>query len=621
MFSYLPSDAKERLARYVYSGEDRSYIYKYVWCPLCRAAVRRLPVWLAPNVITVAALVFVSITHTLLAYHMPKLTVLGSDYIARSELSKTALPFAHEFLPPPPGYVFVLAAAALFLYQFLDNLDGHQARRTRTSSPLGLLMDHGCDALNCVVGSLSVAAAVSAGPGWRTWLVVLNAVVVFFMNTWEEFYRGSLVLPVVNGPNEGILIAICIYMWTAWVGGPQWWANNAVEVSSRWLPQVLHQPAPQAAVAVEAALLRRVCPLLTWGRDDADELSLLPFVLNLNCTAAYRESPPMPTRIPFAVDPLTARYEETVLGKVWLGQSMVQRAVLRLYGSSEAVLRVRFNSLAVLFMTVSTVLTAVGNVYQVHRAIRSTPVSELQRKFGGGAFTTRFPFLQALSRLLPLLAITLLANVWFVTSQEDVFRRHPRLFCWTVGLLYTKLAIHLMLAHLCSAEYRPLRRTLAPFLLFGVHIALTYLHNVSQLRRQKKLHSGYGGGSSSSNSTGGGVGTQAALRQAPTSPLYTVSGSALSGGGTGLNYSTARITASATYADYAYDLDEELILYEFFALSVITFVHLVWNVVREVATVLEVPVFVVPRAKQEALRATIEAERQAVRLDKQRKSQ
>ena len=31
------------------------------------------------------------------------------------------------------------------LYLILDNLDGKQARKTKNSSPFGLLMDHGCD--------------------------------------------------------------------------------------------------------------------------------------------------------------------------------------------------------------------------------------------------------------------------------------------------------------------------------------------------------------------------------------------------------------------------------------------------------------------------------------------
>lgn len=33
----------------------------------------------------------------------------------------------------------------------MDSIDGKQARRTGTSSPLGELFDHGCDAINMMV--------------------------------------------------------------------------------------------------------------------------------------------------------------------------------------------------------------------------------------------------------------------------------------------------------------------------------------------------------------------------------------------------------------------------------------------------------------------------------------
>lgn len=36
-------------------------------------------------------------------------------------------------------------------YLNLDAIDGKQARRTGTSSPLGELFDHGCDAVNLLV--------------------------------------------------------------------------------------------------------------------------------------------------------------------------------------------------------------------------------------------------------------------------------------------------------------------------------------------------------------------------------------------------------------------------------------------------------------------------------------
>jgi ethanolaminephosphotransferase len=44
-----------------------------------------------------------------------------------------------------------------------DNLDGKQARRTQTSSPLGLLFDHGCDAMTTFIFSQSLASYVALG--------------------------------------------------------------------------------------------------------------------------------------------------------------------------------------------------------------------------------------------------------------------------------------------------------------------------------------------------------------------------------------------------------------------------------------------------------------------------
>lgn len=47
-----------------------------------------------------------------------------------------------------PSWAFVLSALGLFIYQSLDAIDGKQARRTNSSSALGELFDHGCDAVS-----------------------------------------------------------------------------------------------------------------------------------------------------------------------------------------------------------------------------------------------------------------------------------------------------------------------------------------------------------------------------------------------------------------------------------------------------------------------------------------
>lgn len=49
---------------------------------------------------------------------------------------------------PLPSWVYVLFAILIFAAQTFDAIDGKHARNTKRSSPLGQLMDHGCDAFS-----------------------------------------------------------------------------------------------------------------------------------------------------------------------------------------------------------------------------------------------------------------------------------------------------------------------------------------------------------------------------------------------------------------------------------------------------------------------------------------
>jgi ethanolaminephosphotransferase len=59
-----------------------------------------------------------------------------------------------------------VSASAVVLYTWLDCLDGKQARRTGTSSPLGQLFDHGCDALSVNLLLSMVGCSLGVGCGW-----------------------------------------------------------------------------------------------------------------------------------------------------------------------------------------------------------------------------------------------------------------------------------------------------------------------------------------------------------------------------------------------------------------------------------------------------------------------
>jgi ethanolaminephosphotransferase len=45
----------------------------------------------------------------------------------------------------------------------LDNMDGKHARNTNNSSPLGLMFDHGCDALTTFLISMGLASVLRLG--------------------------------------------------------------------------------------------------------------------------------------------------------------------------------------------------------------------------------------------------------------------------------------------------------------------------------------------------------------------------------------------------------------------------------------------------------------------------
>jgi ethanolaminephosphotransferase len=52
----------------------------------------------------------------------------------------------------PPWFSYMLGIA-FFAYMVCDNSDGKQARRTGTSSPLGMLLDHGMDSVTAVINN------------------------------------------------------------------------------------------------------------------------------------------------------------------------------------------------------------------------------------------------------------------------------------------------------------------------------------------------------------------------------------------------------------------------------------------------------------------------------------
>lgn len=121
-----------------------------------------------------------------------------------------------------PGFIIILSSFLYMTYYFLDNIDGKQARRTQSSSPLGLLMDHGCDALTTFLFSMSIGSILKLeGPFWYS-IIWLMTSITFFFATWEEYQTDTMDLPLINGVDEGAFLAFFVMMMTGFLGQGFW---------------------------------------------------------------------------------------------------------------------------------------------------------------------------------------------------------------------------------------------------------------------------------------------------------------------------------------------------------------------------------------------------------------
>ncbi|CAM6082014.1 unnamed protein product [Calypogeia fissa] len=214
---YIGKLGVEALQRYKYSGVDRSYVAKYILQPFWRWIVNFFPLWMPPNGITLMGFVMVVMSSLLSYIYSPTLD------------------------SPSPAWVSFAHGLLLFLYQTLDALDGKQARRTNSSSPLGELFDHGCDALTCAFETMAFGSTVMSGRN-AMWFWAI-ATIPFYGATWESFFTDTLILPEINGPTEGLLLICGVHFFTS-VVGPAWWTLNFREAVPllRLLPFVPDMP-------------------------------------------------------------------------------------------------------------------------------------------------------------------------------------------------------------------------------------------------------------------------------------------------------------------------------------------------------------------------------------------
>ena len=197
---YIEEEYIENLINYKYSGGDNSIFYRFVINPFCNWFVNYLPKWLAPNVITVSGFFFNLFNLILTTYYSG---LKGGAII--------------------PSWVCIICAITYTTYIIFDYTDGKQARRLKASSPLGLLFDHGTDActtfyVTIVTGSITYLTDIRQ---YLFYYIPLSG--TFFLNTWEEYYMGELILPEINGVSEGTLVVDIVHTISALYGTNFFW--------------------------------------------------------------------------------------------------------------------------------------------------------------------------------------------------------------------------------------------------------------------------------------------------------------------------------------------------------------------------------------------------------------
>ncbi|GIX79105.1 hypothetical protein CDAR_45621 [Caerostris darwini] len=203
----------KRLSDHRYSSTGRTLLDPIVQ-PFWNWLVLKLPLWLAPNLMTITGLMMNIFTSLLLVFY-------SSDGIKEA-----------------PRWAFVLCAVGLFIYQTLDACDGKQARRTGTSSPLGELFDHGCDSLSTVFVSIGVCIAVQLGmyPSWMFFQCFI-AMTLFYIAHWQTYVSGTLRFGRFD-VTEAQYTVMIIHLISA-LFGPSIWSTHGTSILSPFMPLAL----------------------------------------------------------------------------------------------------------------------------------------------------------------------------------------------------------------------------------------------------------------------------------------------------------------------------------------------------------------------------------------------
>ena len=172
----LTEDGLEFIANHQYKAGTSTWLDN-VLNPSWTQLTELLPLWLAPNMVTTIGGLHCLASYLLTWYYAPNLNT------------------------PVPSWIIFFNAYCAIAYYTLDCMDGKQARRTKSSSPLGQLFDHGFDCICNMSHVSSISASIMIGASHTMVLAQASLQFSFFVAQWEEYYTH--ILPHATG-NIGV---------------------------------------------------------------------------------------------------------------------------------------------------------------------------------------------------------------------------------------------------------------------------------------------------------------------------------------------------------------------------------------------------------------------------------
>lgn len=115
-----------------------------------------------------------------------------------------------------------------------------------------------------------------------------------------------------------------------------------------------------------------------------------------------------------------------------------------------AVADLPFNTFPLIIGYLGIAATLVGNAFQVSKKVNG--------------------WTRPLSKLIPFVVMSALAWSWVLLDPE-FFRRHARVFCFSLGFLFCQMICSLMIAHVCHQDYAVRRPVLIPLVLAWINCA------------------------------------------------------------------------------------------------------------------------------------------------------